>query len=135
MNFIRRSVYGFVIGLTISFVFTLIADNFIGLSLAHIIAFPMIIFVTIYYQYLVLKKYYSNAQIWIYASVISTLISFVVLIIISQFINLRFDLLDIRQQDYSAVLPWWFVGFLLGFNYGLSTGLVLSGYKISFQSI
>jgi len=134
-NFIRRSVYGFVIGLTISFVFTLIADKFLGLSLAHILAFPIVLFVTIYYQFLILKKHYSNAQIWIYTSVVSTFISFFILVVLSQYVDLRFDLLDVRQQDYSAVIPWWFVGLLMGFNYGLFSGLVLRGYKIKLKPI
>ncbi|MHA2027970.1 MAG: hypothetical protein ACW99A_07075 [Candidatus Kariarchaeaceae archaeon] len=128
-QYIRKSIIGFLIGLTLSFAFTLIADDFIGLSFAHILAFPIVLFFTAFHQYQILNEYYSNAQIWLLMNVLSAITSFIIIGLISLFVDLRFDLLDVRNKDYAAVFPWWIVGVIMGHSYGVFTGLLLSNKR------
>ncbi len=125
LDYIKRSFFGFFIGLTIGFLFILIFDNQLGLGEAHIFSFPIIFFITILFQYKLLSKHYENAQIWIYSNVLGILLGMLLLGIMSVFYDLRLDLLDDREKDFPATIPWGIIGLVLGLSYSLLTGLII----------
>ncbi|MHA2504167.1 MAG: hypothetical protein ACXAE3_15015 [Candidatus Kariarchaeaceae archaeon] len=125
-QWIRQTAIYFAIGLALSFfTINLVVRLGIGLAIGHTIAVPTTIVLMLVGQTRVLSQHDKPVAGWLLSNLAAVVVGFALVILLSTQVNLYFELLDVRQVEYAAILPWGLIGAILGLTYGIFTGLSL----------
>ncbi|MCH8908525.1 MAG: hypothetical protein IH840_15670 [Candidatus Heimdallarchaeota archaeon] len=128
-NWVIYSFIGLILGVAASFVFILVTDSILGLTISHIVALPISLLVLTLFQSWLLRDKFAALYTWPLVSLLALFIAYIFLYLISLQIDLALDLLGDRRPEYSKIPIWGFTGSIIGLIYGLMTGYILINTK------